>query len=94
VGSGGLRGQSRTVAEEIESLGQSGQLQLSNRLTILLGHMLKWEFQPAQPKGGWEATIKEQRYRVDRLIEKNPSLALVEETYRRGVSAGCSARGF
>ena len=69
------------VAEEIESLGKSEQQQLANRLVILLAHMLKWEFQPSQRKGGWEATINEQRFRIKRLLAKNPSLEpLIEET--------------
>lgn len=69
------------VAEEIDSLGKSEQLQLSNRLAILLAHMLKREFQPSQRKPGWQATMKEQRIRIRRLIERNPSLKpLIEET--------------
>lgn len=69
------------VAEEIESLGKSEQQQLANRLAILLAHMLKWEFQPSQRKGGWQGTINEQRFRIARLLAKNPSLEpLVEET--------------
>ena len=69
------------VAEEIDSLGKSEQLQLSNRLVILIAHMLKWEFQPGQQKPGWMSTIKEQRFRIRRLIEKNPSLRpIIEET--------------
>ena len=70
----------RLVAEEIESLGKSEQQQLANRLVILLAHTLKWEFQPSQRKAGWEATIAEQRFRIQRLLAKNPSLdPLVEE---------------
>jgi len=69
------------VAEEIESLGKSEQQQLANRLVILLGHLLKWEFQPSRRKGRWEATINEQRFRIHRLLSNNPSLQpLVEET--------------
>jgi hypothetical protein len=69
------------VAEEIESLGKSEQQQLANRLVILLAHMLNWEFQPLQRKGGWESTINEQRFRIARLPAKNPSLEpLVEES--------------
>lgn len=69
------------VAEEIESLGRSEQQQLANRLAILIAHMLKWEFQPSQRKGGWESTIQEQRLRIRRLLSKNPSLGpLVEES--------------
>ena len=36
------------VAEKIDSLGKSEQLQLSNRLVILIAHMLKWEFQASR----------------------------------------------
>jgi len=69
------------VAEEIDSWGKSEQLQLSNRLVILIAHMLKWEFQPGQQKPGWMSAIKEQRFRIRRLIEKNPSLKpMIEET--------------
>jgi len=69
------------VAEEIESLGKSEQQQLANRLVILLGHLLKWDFPPSQRKGGWKATINEQRFRIHRLLSKHPSLQpLVEET--------------
>ena len=52
------------VAEEIDSLGKSEQPQLSNRLVILIAHMLKWEFQPGQQKPGWMSTIKQQRFRI------------------------------
>lgn len=62
------------VAEEIESLGRSEQQQLANRLSILVAHMLKWEFQPSQRKQGWLNTMTEQRRRIQRLLEKNPSL--------------------
>ncbi len=68
------------VAEEIESLGKSEQQQLSNRLALLIAHMLKWEFQPSPRKTGWEGTINEQRFRIKRLLSKNPSLEpLVDE---------------
>jgi hypothetical protein len=75
------------VAEEIESLGKSEQQQLSNRLIILLAHMLKWEFQPSRRKSSWQGTIKEQRMRIHLLLRKNPSLQpLVEETITEAYS--------
>ena len=67
------------VAEEIESLGRSEQQQLVNRLVILLAHILKWEFQPSQRKDGWESTMNEQRFRIARLLARNPSLDLLVE---------------
>jgi len=33
------------LIEEIESMGASERNQLQNRLKILLGHLLKWQFQ-------------------------------------------------
>jgi hypothetical protein len=32
------------IAEEIESMGRAEKLELVNRLTILLLHLLKWQF--------------------------------------------------
>jgi hypothetical protein len=34
------------LAEEIEALGRQERRELVNRLGILLGHLLKWQFQP------------------------------------------------
>ena len=41
------------IAEEIESMGRSEKRELVNRLTVLLLHLLKWQFQPgcAAPVG-------------------------------------------
>ena len=62
------------VLEEIESLGRQQRQELRNRLGILLGHLLKWQFQPDhRSKSGW-ATIREQRYRIRKLLDENLSL--------------------
>lgn len=71
------------VAEELEDRGASKERELENRLGILLAHLLKWRYQPERRGASWEATIKEQRQRVARLLRKNPSLkADLEETHR------------
>ncbi|MFM7425498.1 MAG: DUF29 domain-containing protein [Elainella sp.] len=62
------------LVEEIESLGRQERQELINRLGILLGHLLKWEFQPAARSKSWFATIREQRRRIARLLQQNPSL--------------------
>ena len=62
------------VLEEIESLGRQQRQELRNRLGILLGHLLKWQFQPDhRSKSGW-ATIREQRYRIRKFLDENLSL--------------------
>ena len=65
------------IAEEIESMGRSEQQQLENRLTVLLLHLLKWQFQPGLRGNSWRLTIKEQRGRIVRHLRKNPSLQAV-----------------
>ena len=45
------------LIEEIESLGKQQRQELRSRLGILLGHLLKWEFQPHHRSRSWFATI-------------------------------------
>lgn len=62
------------VIEEIEDLGRQERQQLRNRLAVLLGHLLKWQFQPDHRSKSWQATIREQRRRLMLLLEESPSL--------------------
>ena len=62
------------LVEEIESLGKQQRQELENRLAILLGHLLKWDYQPERRSKSWKATIREQRRVIQRLMQANPSL--------------------
>ena len=62
------------LVEEIESLGRQERQELRNRLGILLGHLLKWHYQPEARSKSWAATIQEQRRRIQRHLKENPSL--------------------
>lgn len=62
------------LIEEIESLGKQQRQELRNRLSILVGHLLKWEYQPTQRSRSWLATIRVQRRDILRLLGENPSL--------------------
>jgi Domain of unknown function DUF29 len=62
------------LIEEIESLGKQQQQEFKNRLGILMGHLLKWEYQPTQRSKSWKYTIQEQRLQILDLLEQNPSL--------------------
>jgi hypothetical protein len=78
------------LIEELEGMGISQRNQLVSRLRVLIGHLLKWQYQPHLRGRSWEATIKEQRYSIQRLLEQNPSLQgqqdeLVMDGYRLGV---------
>jgi hypothetical protein len=81
------------LAEEVESLGRSERNHLRTRLTLILAHLLNWEFQhEKRDRHGrsWQATIREQRRRVARLLEEMPSLRtaasdVVEDAYESAV---------
>jgi hypothetical protein len=62
------------LIEEIESLGRQERQELENRMGVLLGHLLKWRYQPEARSKSWVYTIKEQRIRIKRLLARNPSL--------------------
>ena len=62
------------LIEEIETLGRQQRQELRNRLAILMGHLLKWQYQPEQRSRSWLATIRVQRRDILRLIKENPSL--------------------
>jgi Domain of unknown function DUF29 len=62
------------LIEELEDIGTSRERELENRLGILLAHLLKWQYQPERRSRSWEATIKEQRRRIERVLRKNPGL--------------------
>jgi hypothetical protein len=62
------------LIEEIESLGKQQRQDLRNRLGILLGHLLKWHYQPEARSKSWAATIREQRREIQRHLKENPSL--------------------
>jgi len=62
------------LVEEIESLGKQQRQELRNRLGILLGHLLKWEFQPTLRSKSWFVTLREQRRRILEHLQENPSL--------------------
>lgn len=62
------------LIEEIETLGRKERQELRNRLGVLLGHLLKWQFQPEQRSNSWLGTIREQRIQIKLLLEDSPSL--------------------
>ncbi len=62
------------LIEEIETLGRKERQELRNRLGVLLGHLLKWQFQPEKRSNSWLGTIREQRVQIKLLLQDSPSL--------------------
>jgi Domain of unknown function DUF29 len=75
------------LVEEIESLGKQQRQELRNRLSILIGHLLKWDYQPQFRSRSWLATLRVQRRDTLRLLQDNPSLkpdleAALQDAYK------------
>jgi hypothetical protein len=63
------------LIEGIEDLVKREKRCLASHLAILLGHLLKWRYQPVYPhKKSWRVTINSQRRAVVKLLRDNPSL--------------------
>lgn len=65
------------LAAEVESMGKSEQRALASRLAIIIGHLLKLQFQtertPTNEKS-WRASVAAQRAQVTKLLVQNPGL--------------------
>lgn len=77
------------LIDEVLSVGGSERHQIENRLDVLIGHLLKWMYQPGNRDSHWVGTILGQRKRIARVIQGSPSLkrypAIVfEECYIAG----------
>jgi hypothetical protein len=86
------------IAEEIESMGKTEKRELVSRLTVLLLHLLKWQFQPSRHGASWEVTIRNQRRDIVDHLADNPSLkARLPETmaaaYERAADSAYAETG-
>lgn len=63
------------LIEEVESLGRTERRELSNRLMVLISHILKRMYvNTPENFNGWEVTIVEQRKQIKKLLRDSPSL--------------------
>ena len=74
---------------EIQALGRQEYRELVSRLSVLVGHLLKWEHQPEQRSRSWFLIIREQRRAIHRHLRQNPSLkSRIEEILADAFEAG------
>jgi predicted nucleic acid-binding Zn-ribbon protein len=87
------------IAEEIESMGRSEKRELVSRLTILLQHLLKWQFQPGRRSVSWRLSIENTRLQLEDHLKDNPSLKsqldeAMRSAYRRALNEAVAETGF
>jgi hypothetical protein len=62
------------IAEEIDDVGEEQYDKLESAFRVLMLHLLKWDHQPSMRSRSWTLTIREQRRRAERQLQKNPGL--------------------
>ena len=62
------------LIDEVASVGGSEKREIKSRLSVLIGHLLKWKYQPGGRSSGWAGTINEQRQQLHDVLEMSPSL--------------------
>jgi hypothetical protein len=94
------------LLEELSDMGKSERRELENRLTVLIAHLLKWQYQLPTLSARWQefdgrsgrSAIVEQRDRLAKRLGESPGLKAVfaetlPEAYRDAVSLAAKETG-
>lgn len=68
------------LIDEIADMARSERKSLKSNLTIVLLHLLKWQYQPQLRSGSWKGSIVEHRRRIREDLKDSPSLKPYLET--------------
>ena len=86
------------LAEFLESMAISQRREVKSRLTTLIAHLLKWQFQSQNRTGSWKATVMHQRDELGDILEsttlKNHALDVLAKAYERAVRQAAVETGF
>ncbi|NBC48293.1 MAG: DUF29 family protein [Gammaproteobacteria bacterium] len=62
------------LAEELEDMGRSEARALASHFSVLMLHLLKWQYQPDQRSSSWRGSIFNARRAIAKLLRDSPSL--------------------
>src|SRR5439155_24010268 len=62
------------LIDEVASVGSSEKREIRSRLVILIGHLLKWKFQPGGRGSSWSETIFKHHQQITDTVANRPSL--------------------
>lgn len=62
------------LIEEIEDMGKSERSGLESHLSVVLMHLLKWQYQPDRRSASWRHSIRACRFQALKRIKRSPSL--------------------
>jgi len=62
------------LADEIEDIAKAELVELARQMSVLLAHLLKWQYQPAERNGSRSAMVETGRLDVADILDDSPSL--------------------
>jgi hypothetical protein len=62
------------LVEELDGMKKQYAHELDSRLTVLIMHLLKCQYQKNYPQNKWRSTLIEQRRRISLLVASAPSM--------------------
>ena len=80
------------LIEELEQMARSERRELRSRLSVLLIHLLKCQYQPERKSSSWMATLSEQRSQIAFQFDDSPCLASHLMTYANKVYTSAVTR--
>jgi hypothetical protein len=85
------------LTEYLSDMARRDRREVKNRLGLLMGHLLKWQFQRDRRSGSWRATIIAQRQELAELagsgILRNHAEAVLGEAYANAVELATAETG-
>jgi hypothetical protein len=62
------------LVDELESMSKRDKRELLSRLTVVLHHLLKWQYQPQNRSASWRSSIQTNRREIQYILTDSPSL--------------------
>jgi hypothetical protein len=79
----------RHLREYLEDMAKRDRREVMSRLTTLLTHLLKWDYQPRRRSRSWEITILTQRHDLQELLDSqtlmNHAREILAKSYAKAV---------
>jgi hypothetical protein len=77
------------LAEFLTDMALRDRREVTSRLSLLIAHLLKWNYQPDRRTGGWQVTVEVQRQELADLLEsgtlRNHAIAVLAKAYANAV---------
>jgi hypothetical protein len=86
-----------TLAEYLTDMAKRDKREVLSRLTVLIAHLLKWQYQPEQRTRSWSGTMVIQQQELSDLLEsavlRNHAESVLDKAYANAVRRAVAETG-